>query len=566
MFASITGICAVALLGIAQAGSDNPLTIPPPPPNGTVRTGGFEELLANKKKASNPTGDQDLQALDIYRALMVATMANQKEETNRLKAELLFNQPASTFTRFVCFQEKWNGIMPAFMSRLTGRQKCLSNDEFTQFKSTLANTISLVPEEPNTEVILLALLLDIPVSPAKIEKIRDPQNDTSKAIADLGKVSPKPHERVLALKPHIGVALVRPFLWSMIENHLADDERKQPENALCLAKILMLEKQPDAALQSLEALVAHKPTPEAHYLLGTLLLSRGQTERATESLRQAAVAGNPFSASAQKLLPAISGLKPSLDSTRQAVDKAIPWISQGAFKGIALRANWRTAKGGTREVLAKADPAAESFTLVTFRDGAVELAAETTTTAMRLLLTGEKEIREFPASQGMVPVFWLSQTDRNFNFQFNTVQPGNGAMTKSMAAIAALPLIVSQESRSRMLAHFLECGWIPADVRQVGGVFKSNWISPNAQDETLREITVEIDNKAGRISLMFGAHAKVDLMVNNHGAFDDAFAKAWPELPKRVSEKLDADVFSKLLGSLMGLATDGMDLAKPTAK
>ena len=566
MFASIMGICAVVLLGIAQAGSDHPLTIPPPPPNGTVRTGGFEELLANKKKASNPAGDQDLKALEIYRALMVATMANQNEEGTRLKGELLFKHPASTFTRFVCFQEKWTGIMPAFMSRLTGRQKCLTNNEFNQFKSTLTNTISIVPEEPNSEVLLLALLLDIPVSPDKIERIRDPQNDTSKAIADLSKASHKPDERVLALKPHIGIALVRPFLWSLIENHLADDERKQPETTLCLARILILEKQPDAALQALEGLVTHNPTPEAHYLLGSLLLSRGETERATQSLRQAAVAGNPFSASAQKLLPAIARLKPSLETTREAVDKAIPWITQGAFKGIALRANWRTAKGGTREVLAKADPASESFTLVTFRDGAVELAAETTTKAMRLLLAGEKEIREFPASQGMVPAFWLSQTDRNFNFQFNTVQPGNGAMTKSMAAIATLPLIVSQESRSRMLAYFLECGWIPTDARQLGDIFRANWISPNAQDEKLREITVEIDNKAGRISLIFGSHAKVDLMVNNHGAFDDTFAKAWPGLPKRVCEKLDADVFSKLLGSLMGLATDGMDIAKPAAK
>ena len=136
MFASITGICAVALLGIAQAGSDHPLTIPPPPPNGTVRTGGFEELLANKKKASNPAGDQDLKALEIYRALMVATMANQKEEGTRLKGELLFNHPASTFTRFVCFQEKWTGIMPAFMSRLTGRQKCLTNNEFNPVSYT----------------------------------------------------------------------------------------------------------------------------------------------------------------------------------------------------------------------------------------------------------------------------------------------------------------------------------------------------------------------------------------------------------------------------------------------
>lgn len=554
------GIYVACLAAIAQAGSDNPLAIPPPPSVGILGHGGATTLVAN------PLGEQDSKALGTYRALMVAAMANQQEETNRLKAELLFNHPASTFTRFVCFQEKWNGIKPAFMSRLTGRQKCLPHHELVQFKAALANTIPLVPEKPNAEIILLAILLDIPIPSDKLGKIHEEQTDTSRAIADLRKVSPKADEQVLALKSHIGNATVRPFLWSIIENNLTADERKEPENAICLARILMLEKQPVAALETLEALVAYKPSPEAHYLLGTQLLSRGQIERAVESLRNAAVAGNKYSASAQKLLPAIAQLKPSIGMTRQALDKAIPWISQGAFKGIAFRANWRTAKGGTREILVKADPATESFTLVTFRDGAVELAAETTTSAMRLLLTGEKEIRQYPASQGMVPVFWLRQTDRNFNFQFNTVQPGNGAMTKSMAAIATLPFIVSPESRSRMLANFLECGWIPADASQVGDNFRVNWISANAQDEKLKNIAVEIDNKASRISLLFGTHAKIELMVNNHSsALEDEFAKAWPALPRRVHEKLDPDVFSKLLGHLIGLASDAIDIAKPTA-
>ncbi|MBM4096013.1 MAG: hypothetical protein FJ261_04470 [Planctomycetes bacterium] len=555
------GMFVVCLAAFAQAGRDGPLTIPPHPAVEIVGLVG-----SNHERVANPIAEADAKAFNTYRALMMAAMANHQEETTRLKADLLINHQASTFTRFVCFQEKWNGIKPALVSRLAGRQKCLSQNELDQFKAALANTISLVPEEPNSEIILLALLLDIPVPSKILAKIQSDQTDTSKAITNLLRITPTPVERILALKSHVGHATVRPFLWSMIENHLPEDERKQQDNYLCLARILMLEKQQDAALQALEDLVTREPSPEAHYLLGTLLLSRGQAERATQSLLHAAVAGNPFSASARKLLPAIARLKPSLETTRQAFDKAIPLILQGAFKGIAFRANWRTAKGGTREVLVKADPAAESFTIVTFQDGALGLAVETTTTAMRLLLNGEKEIREFPASQGMVPVFWLSQTERNFNFQFNTVQPGHGAMTKSMASIATLPVIISAESRSRMLAHFLECGWIPANARQIGDIFQADWISPNAQDEKLREITVKMDNKAGQISIIFGAHAKVDLMFNNHGAFDDAFAKAWPALPKRACEKLDADLFSRLLGSLMGLALDGIDIAEPAAK
>ena len=116
-----------------------------------------------------------------------------------------------------------------------------------------------------------------------------------------------------------------------------------------------------------------------------------------------------------------------------------------------------------------------------------------------------------------------------------------------------------------MLANFLECGWIPADASQVGDNFRVNWMSANAQDEKLQNISVEIDNKAGRISLLFRTHAKIELMVNNHRALEDEFAKAWPALPRRVHEKLDPDVFSKLLGHLIGLASDAIDIAKPTA-
>lgn len=558
MFPSLAGTWVACCLATWQGPGEIPLTIPPPPMGVSTEGAAWAYRGANPRQDFLPGHDPDTLALQAYRSLMLATMAGQQQEATRLKGEMLLNHPASTFTRFLCFQEKWNGLNPAFLAGLAGRATSPAPEELGRLKAALANAYKLVPEPPNAEIVLLSLLLNLPCpSPAaSVEKLKGENTATAKAIADLDGASLQPRERIRAMVPNLGHATVRPFAWAIIQHQLSVTERQEPDAALCLAKILMLEQQRGAAISVLEALVADKPSPEAHYLLGSLLLGRGQPGPASASLRQAAAAGHPRSVAAQKLLNAAGKHGSSLDMTREALNQVAPRLTQGASKGIVARATWPASQGGTRQMLARLDPKEELFTLIIRRDDAIDLAVECTPKAMRLVLAGEKEIREYPGTEGMVPAFWLQQAGRNINFQFNTVRPGDGAIARSLAGLAGFPLFVSPDARAQWLAGFQEAGWFPSDARQENGVFRATWLAANALDEHLMEAGVEIDSREGRVGLSMGSKAKVELMVNNQGAMEGEFAKAWPALPGRPCGKLEADVFSRLLGTLMGLGAD----------
>lgn len=552
---------ALGLLAVSQPAGDNPLTIPPPPPQGSPV--GRESLDFWKQYKENPA-DPDQRALDAYKLLLTATMAANQQEMARLKAELLFNHPKSTFTRFVCFQEKWRGLQPLFVSRLKGHPAGPSPADIERVKAAIALATTLVPEQPHAEALPLFLVLDIPVSidAESLTKYAKDGSATSKAIAGLAKLPAQPLERLGVMKFHVALDTVRPVAWNLITHRLTSAERENPDVMLCLARILMLENQPEEAAKVLEPLVSRAPSPEAQFLLGSIRLARGETDKAVESFQRAAVAGNPYCASAEKLLAATRQLHGSLAIMKQVLDKAVPRLVHGTANGIILKAQWPARQGGTRRLLMRMNPLDESFMLIIQREVGIDLAVETTRDKMRVLLAGDKEILELPASEGLVPIFALQQTDHNIGFQFNTTKSGKGDMTRSLANLANLPLLVSSEARSRMLDVILRQGYAPGSVLQDGDLLTATWLKANATNPDLMELAIELGAKDGRIGVRFGPTARIGLSVIDQDSRNNDPSEAWPDLPTRSVASLGADNFSRILGSLMGMAADAELIGK----